>query len=153
MIRFVEGNIFDAQTDAIVNPVNLVGVMGKGLALQFKERFSKNFLCYKEACKNGTIGIGKSLVIADSRDDNNVLIINFPTKIHWRNPSQYEYIEQGLDNLIDIIHQYDIKSIAIPPLGAGNGALDWEKVRGIIVSRLSDVECDILVYSPGHISI
>ena len=152
MIRFVEGNIFDAHTDAIVNTVNLVGVMGKGLALQFKERFKHNYSEYKIACKNGTIAIGHSLVVEEYMQNRRFLIINFPTKNHWRNPSKYEYVEKGLDNLIDIILEYDIKSIAIPPLGAGNGGLDWKRVRQIIIERMSQIECEILVYEPGHVS-
>ena len=152
MIRFAEGNIFDAQTEAIVNTVNLVGVMGKGLALQFKERFKNNFRLYKEACKNHTIGIGNSLVVREHTADRQLLIVNFPTKIHWRNPSKYEYIEQGLDNLVVIIRDNGIRSIAIPPLGAGNGGLHWDTVRQMIVEKLSQVDCDIVIYGPGYVA-
>lgn len=150
MIRFVAGDIFEAKTDAIVNTVNLVGVMGKGIALQFKERFAENFKLYAKACKEHTIGIGNSLVVKSFWSDRQIWIINFPTKVHWRDPSQYWYIEHGLDNLIRIIEEYDIQSIAIPPLGAGNGGLAWDRVKTIIETKLSGLKCDILVYEPGH---
>ena len=153
MIRFSIGNMFDVHVDAIVNTVNLVGVMGKGVALQFKDRFKNNYTLYKQACNNGTIGIGHSLVVREMWQGRSIWIINFPTKEHWRNPSEYHYIEQGLDNLIDIIHNYAIKSIAIPPLGAGNGGLDWSRVKDMIVSKLSSLDCDIVVFEPGHEAI
>lgn len=150
MIRFSTGNMFDAQVDAIVNTVNLVGVMGKGVALQFKERFKNNFQIYKQACKDHTIGIGNSLVVQEEWQGRSVWVINFPTKVHWRNPSEYWYVERGLDNLIEIIKDYAIKSIAIPPLGAGNGGLDWNRVKEMIVSKLSYLDCEVIVFEPGH---
>ena len=150
MIRFSTGNMFDVQVDAIVNTVNLVGVMGKGVALQFKERFKDNFQIYKQACKDRTIGIGNSLVVRETWQGRDIWIINFPTKVHWRNPSEYWYIERGLDNLIDIISKYAIKSIAIPPLGAGNGGLEWIRVKELIVSKLSSLDCEVWVFEPGH---
>lgn len=153
MIRFSTGNMFDAHVDAIVNTVNLVGVMGKGVALQFKERFKNNYQVYKQACDDRTLGIGNSLVVEEMWQGRNIWVINFPTKVHWRNPSEYMYIERGLENLIDIIHKYDIKSIAIPPLGAGNGGLDWYRVKDLIVSKLSSLDCDIVVFEPGHEAI
>ena len=153
MIRFSTGNMFDAHVDAIVNTVNLVGVMGKGVALQFKERFKNNYQVYKQACDDRTLGIGNSLVVEEMWQGRNIWVINFPTKVHWRNPSEYMYIERGLENLIDIIHKYDIKSIAIPPLGPGNGGLDWYRVKDLIVSKLSSLDCDIVVFEPGHEAI
>lgn len=153
MIRFSTGNMFDAHVDAIVNTVNLVGVMGKGVALQFKERFKNNYQVYKQACDDRTLGIGNSLVVEEMWQGRNIWVINFPTKVHWRNPSEYMYIERGLENLIDIIHKYDIKSIAIPPLGAGNGGLDWYRVKDLIVSKLSSLDCDIVVFEPGYEAI
>lgn len=153
MIRFSIGNMFDVHVDAIVNTVNLVGVMGKGVALQFKDRFKNNYTLYKQACNNGTIGIGHSLVVREMWQGRSIWIINFPTKVHWRNPSEYHYIEQGLDNLIDIIHNYAIQSVAIPPLGAGNGGLDWSRVKDMIVSKLSSLDCDIIVFEPGHTAV
>ena len=153
MIRLSTGNMFDAHVDAIVNTVNLVGVMGKGVALQFKERFKNNYQVYKQACDDRTLGIGNSLVVEEMWQGRNIWVINFPTKVHWRNPSEYMYIERGLENLIDIIHKYAIKSIAIPPLGAGNGGLDWYRVKDLIVSKLSSLDCDIVVFEPGHEAI
>lgn len=150
MIRFSSGDMFDAQVEAIVNTVNLVGVMGKGIALQFKERFSNNFHAYQQACKDHTIGIGHSLVVKEEWQGRSIWVINFPTKIHWRNPSQYWYLEKGLDNLVQIIKDLGIKSIAIPPLGAGNGGLDWNNVRNLMVGKLSGLDCEIIIFEPGH---
>jgi len=153
MITYTQGNMFDAQVDAIINTVNLVGVMGKGVAFQFKERFPENYRVYQEACKNHTIGIGNSLVVPAVWHGRHILIVNFPTKVHWRNPSEYLYVERGLDNLAEILKQYSIKSIAVPPLGAGNGGLEWERVRAMIANKLSSVDCDVQVFEPGHDSV
>lgn len=150
MIRYSEGNMFDVPVDALVNTVNLVGVMGKGVALQFKERFKENFNDYYRACRNRSIDIGQSLVTDAFWNGRHIKIINFPTKIHWRNPSQLIYVEKGLDNLRDIIVSQKIKSIAIPPLGAGNGGLLWADVKALIEIKLSDIDCDIVVFEPGH---
>lgn len=148
MIIYKEGNIFDAHTDAIINTVNLVGVMGKGIALQFKKRFPENFELYKRAIEDNEIDIGK-LFITHTPNLFFKYIINFPTKKHWKNPSQYEYVEKGMQDLIQKIKELKIKSVAIPPLGAGNGKLEWERVKLIIekyVSQLPDVE--FLIYEP-----
>lgn len=144
--------MFDASVEAIVNTVNLVGVMGKGVALQFKKRFPENFNLYVNACNNGTIGIGNSLVTETLWRGKKMLIVNLPTKVDWRNPSQYSYVERGLENLLVIINKYNIRSIAIPPLGAGNGGLDWEVVKRMIDDKLCGVDCDILVYEPGYVA-
>ena len=141
--------MFDADTEALVNTVNLKGVMGKGVALQFKERFKANFRRYQGACRSGEIGIGRALVVADSYNGRNQLIINLPTKVDWRHHSEYAYIESGLANLREIIASRKIKSVAMPALGAGNGGLDWIRVREMIVENLSDVDCEIFVYEPG----
>lgn len=150
MIRYSTGNIFEANTEAIINTVNLVGVMGKGLALQFKQLFPHNFHIYQAACKAQAIGIGRLLLVNDQYNGQNIKIINFPTKVHWRNVSEYEYIEKGLDDLIAIIRREGIRSIAIPPLGAGNGGLDWTEVKRIICSKLNGTNCDIVVFEPGY---
>lgn len=142
--------MFDVQTDAIVNTVNLVGVMGKGVALQFKERFPENFKVYQRACVDRTIGIGKLLVVPALKDGRRIYIVNFPTKIHWRNPSEYSYVEKGLDDLVKVIAEYGIKSIAIPPLGAGNGGLNWAVVKMMIERKLADVNCSVCLFEPGH---
>lgn len=149
MIKHLIGNILESDAQALINTVNTVGVMGKGIALQFKKAFPNNFRVYAEACKKDEVVIGKLLVTQDSNLDAGAkLIINFPTKKDWRKPSEYSFIEEGLDDLIRVINEYDIKSIAIPPLGAGNGGLEWEKVKRMIGNKLGDLDIDILVYEP-----
>jgi O-acetyl-ADP-ribose deacetylase (regulator of RNase III) len=144
MIFFVKGNIFDSPAQALINPVNTSGVMGKGLAKEFKFRYSNNYMEYIEACKNGNIAIGKLFGI----QENGKIIINFPTKEKWQDLSKYEYISKGLDDLIKIIKKYRIESIAIPKLGCGNGGLEWDKVKKLIVNKLTNVEkfCNIYIY-------
>lgn len=125
MIEFLKGDLLKANAQALVNTVNTVGVMGKGIALQFKEAFPYNNKVYVKACKEGSLQPGKILAVWDSNLlYGRKLIINFPTKIHWRQPSKYEYLESGLVALKEVIHEEGISSIAIPPLGAGNGGLD-----------------------------
>ncbi|RAV28064.1 type II toxin-antitoxin system antitoxin DNA ADP-ribosyl glycohydrolase DarG [Sinomicrobium soli] len=149
MIKYTTGNIFESSAQALVNTVNTVGIMGKGIALQFKKAYPNNFKAYVEACKNGEIKVGKLFVTQDSNlDTGEKIIVNFPTKKHWRKPSEYVYIEEGLDDLIRIIRTQQIKSIAIPPLGAGNGGLEWEKVKKIIETKLQNFNIDIFVYEP-----
>ena len=152
MITYINKNIFDVEAEALVNTVNLEGVMGKGIALQFKQRFPGNFTKYKAACKDHSISIGKSLVVKEVWKNNPIWIINFPTKTTWRKNSEYEYIDKGLDDLIEIISNYGIRSIAIPPLGAGNGKLDWKVVKGMIENKLSNLDCNILIIEPGIVA-
>lgn len=151
MISYSSGDLFASKSFAIVNTVNTVGVMGKGVALRFKELFPDNFVQYKEACKNKTLSVGNLLVVRSvSEQMGERLIINFPTKVHWRNPSKYEYIEEGLKELRDVILSMDLKEIAMPPLGCGNGGLDWNIVKGLIESYLGDLDgVSIIVYEPG----
>ena len=153
MIQYVEGNILESDAMALVNTVNLVGVMGKGIALQFKKQFPINFKLYKKACEENTIGIGKLLVTKEQTVFGEKIIINFPTKKDWRKSSEYSYIEDGLDDLIRIIGEYHIKSVAIPPLGAGNGGLHWEMVKKIIEGKLSSLPIDIIVYEPNAVIV
>ncbi len=149
MIQYITGNILDSNADALVNTVNTVGVMGKGIALQFKKAYPNNFKAYEEASKKAEIAIGKLFITRDSNlSSGEKIIINFPTKTDWRKPSEYEYIEKGLNDLIRIIGTKGIKSIAIPPLGAGNGGLKWEKVKAIIEQKLRDLNIEIFVYEP-----
>lgn len=149
MITYLSGNILESKTQALVNTVNTEGVMGKGIALQFKKAFPSNFKAYAEACKQGDIEVGKLFVTRDSNlNTGEKIIINFPTKKQWRKPSEYAFIEDGLDDLVRVVAEYDIRSIAIPPLGAGNGGLEWEKVKRIITAKLSHLDIDILVYEP-----
>lgn len=149
MITFVIGDLLTDTAQALVNTVNTVGVMGKGIALQFKEQFPENYNIYRKACKEGKIAIGKILVTEIPRLDGTKLIVNFPTKTTWRKPSEYEYIEKGLQDLKNKIHDLKIQSIAIPPLGSHNGGLDWHRVKAMIIEQLSDVDCDIRIYEPS----
>ncbi|PRD54695.1 type II toxin-antitoxin system antitoxin DNA ADP-ribosyl glycohydrolase DarG [Sphingobacterium gobiense] len=149
MIQFLQGDLLQADTQALVNTVNTVGVMGKGIALQFKNRFPKNYQIYKEACKRQELKIGQMLVVKDGDLLNEKYIINFPTKEHWKSPSKIEYIEQGLSDLKEVIKQYSIKSIALPPLGCGNGGLDWNIVKPMIVESLGNLDVLISVYEPN----
>lgn len=150
MIKFLTGDLLKADAEALVNTVNTVGVMGKGIALQFKEAFPYNNKVYIQACKNNELAPGKLLAVWDTNLlYGKKLIVNFPTKTHWRQPSQYEYIEQGLKDLKTIIQINNITSIAIPPLGAGNGGLDWEKVKPMIIQELQDLSTEIQIYEPN----
>jgi O-acetyl-ADP-ribose deacetylase (regulator of RNase III) len=150
MIHYRKGNLLDSDAEALVNTVNTVGVMGKGVALQFKQKFSENTKLYNKACKEGTIDIGKLLVTRDtSLYTGEKIIINFPTKTDWRKPSEYSYIEKGLEDLVKIIKDRNIKSIALPPLGAGNGGLNWVRVKQLLEQYLSGlVNTNVYIYEP-----
>lgn len=153
MIHFLTGDMFESQADALVNTVNLNGIMGKGVALQFKKKFPANFTTYKAACINKSIRVGKLLVTKEIYEGKYVTIINFPTKINWRKPSEYSYIEAGLKDLRRIIDSTNIQSIAIPPLGAGNGGLLWARVKQLIETYLNECSAEIYVYEPtSHIT-
>ncbi|MCK9220892.1 MAG: macro domain-containing protein [Bacteroidales bacterium] len=150
MIRYKTGNLFDSEAEALVNTVNTDGVMGKGIALQFKNLFPNNFKIYAKACYNNELKIGKLLITEEeSLLAGKKIIINFPTKTSWRKPSEYNYIESGAAELIRQIKEKGIKSIAIPPLGSGNGGLDWNKVKNILEKYLAQVDCDIYIYQPS----
>ena len=150
MLKFVTGNIFDSDVEAVVNTVNCVGVMGRGIALQFKQHYPENYTAYELACKRNEVVPGKMFVYELNQLMNPKYIINFPTKRHWRGASRIEDIEAGLADLAVVISERQISTIALPPLGAGLGGLDWSTVRKMIVtelSRLSNV--DIVVYEPS----
>ena len=152
MIQYKIGNLLGSEADALVNTVNTVGVMGKGIALQFKNMFPNNFKQYTNACKSKELTIGQLLVTEEkSLLLGEKIIINFPTKTNWRLPSEYQYIEAGLRELVNIIKEKNIKSIAIPPLGAGNGGLNWNKVKQILEKYLAGIDCDIYIYEPNAI--
>jgi O-acetyl-ADP-ribose deacetylase (regulator of RNase III) len=152
MIQFIEGNLLESKAEALVNTVNTVGVMGKGIALQFKNQYPKNYKLYEKACKAKEIQVGKLFVTEDSSLlEGRKIIINFPTKTDWRKPSEYSYIESGLKDLARIIKEQGIKSVAVPPLGAGNGGLNWNVVKGIIEKYLTGLNCDIQIYEPNAI--
>ena len=148
-MRFVKGNLLDSKVDALVNTVNTVGVMGKGIALMFKEAFPANCRAYEEACKRKEVRIGQMFVTERQAFEGPHWIINFPTKKHWRQPSKMEWIIAGLNDLKRVIQEHNIRSIAMPPLGAGNGRLEWSKVRVEIQRALADLgDVDIIVYEP-----
>ncbi|MBK8473047.1 MAG: macro domain-containing protein [Sphingobacteriales bacterium] len=152
MIRYQVGNLLESEAEALVNTVNTVGVMGKGIALQFKNRFPNNFKQYVDACKNKELNIGQLLITEEkSLLLGKKIIINFPTKTDWRLPSEYHYIEAGLSALVDFIEEKNIKSIAIPALGAGNGGLSWGKIKYILEKYLKDIDCAVFIYEPNAI--
>lgn len=132
MIEIERGNLLESDSEALVNTVNTVGVMGKGIALQFKQAFPENFQAYAKACKEGDVRIGHMFIFETGGMLNPKLIINFPTKSHWRANSKIKYIELGLENLMKEIEKREIRSITIPPLGCGNGGLDWTIVKPLI---------------------
>lgn len=149
MIHFTKGNLLEADAEALVNTVNTIGVMGKGIALMFKERFPKNTQEYAKACKANEVKTGKMFVTKTDELMGPKWLVNFPTKKHWRHPSKLEWIVEGLQDLKTFIVINDVKSIAIPPLGSGNGGLDWDVVRDQIIKTLEDLNgVDVLVYEP-----
>lgn len=149
MITFTTGNLLAAQAEALVNTVNTVGVMGKGIALMFKELFPDNYREYARACEAGEVQVGRVHVFHRGGFLNPRYIINFPTKKHWRHPSKLEWIDEGLSDLRRVIEENQIKSIALPPLGSGNGKLDWSDVRPLIVRHLSDLEdVSVTIFEP-----
>lgn len=149
MIRFTKGNLLDADVEAVVNTVNTVGVMGKGIALMFKERFPENFKAYEQACKRKEVQLGKMFVTESPELSGPRWIVNFPTKAQWRFPSRLDWIEKGLVDLRKVITEKGIRSIAIPPLGAGNGGLEWADVRPLIETMLRDLrDVDVVIYEP-----
>lgn len=149
MISFKKGNLLEDESEALVNTVNCVGVMGKGIALQFKKAFPENFAAYKKACDKKLVVTGKMFIFKHEDMFFQKWIINFPTKKHWKGKSKIEDIDSGLKDLVKQIKKLKIKSIAIPPLGAGLGGLDWEVVKSKIVSAFSNHQ-NILVniYEP-----
>jgi len=149
MIRYTEGNLLDAHAEALVNTVNEVGVMGKGIALMFSEAFPANTRAYEEACTQRQVRVGHMFVTENPSLISPRWIINFPTKKHWRQPSRLEWIREGLRDLVRVIREKHINSVALPPLGCGNGGLDWNLVRREIERTLADLpEVDILVFAP-----
>lgn len=142
MITFIHGNIFESNAEVITNTVNCVGVMGKGLALQFKNRYPHMFSVYVDVCRKGLLCPGKLMIIAES--DHRVML--FPTKDDWRNQSELWMIEDGLDKFVATYKQHSIKSIAFPRLGCGCGGLDWNIVKQLMISKLYSLDCEIFIY-------
>ncbi|KPQ27644.1 MAG: putative phosphatase homologous to the C-terminal domain of histone macroH2A1 [Marinobacter excellens HL-55] len=149
MIEYCHGNLFEADAEALVNPVNTQGVMGKGLALAFKKMFPENFDAYAEACQSGQIKTGKMFVTEQQALIGPRWIINFPTKQYWRDPSRLEWIEEGLSDLKKILIEQQIQSVAVPPLGCGLGGLDWKLVKPRIEDSLTSLSSvRVLVFEP-----
>lgn len=150
MIRFGRGDILAADAEALVNTVNCVGVMGRGIALQFKNRFPANFKAYAAACKRDEVRPGKMFVFDTRELSWPRYVINFPTKRHWRGKSRIEDIRAGLEALVEEIRARGIRSVAIPPLGSGLGGLDWNEVRPLIEEAMEALpNVDVLVFEPG----
>ena len=152
MIEFTTGDIHEADTECLVNTVNCVGIMGLGIALEFKKRYPDNFKFYAEACKREEVQPGQMFVYDAEPPPlfGPRYIINFPTKRHWRSEARMEYIESGLVSLVEVIKAKNIRSIAIPSLGCGLGGLDWEEVKPRIESALDVLEdVQVFVYEPG----
>lgn len=149
MIEYKQGDILRENAEAIINTVNCVGVMGRGIALQFKKAFPQNFLAYAAACKKKEVQPGKMFVFETGQLANPRYIINFPTKRHWRGASRMDDIDAGLRALVETIQRYDIKSIAIPPLGSGLGGLDWTDVKPRIEAVLQPLtDLRVMIYGP-----
>ncbi|MBW4481381.1 MAG: macro domain-containing protein [Tildeniella torsiva UHER 1998/13D] len=149
MIEYKQGDILRDDAEALVNTVNCVGVMGRGIALQFKKAFPTNFKAYAAACENAEVQPGRMFVFKTGQITNPRYIINFPTKRHWRGASRLEDIDSGLKALAETIRQYNIQSIAVPPLGSGLGGLDWAAVKPrieAVLQPLTDVR--VVVYEP-----
>lgn len=152
MTHFVDarGNLLEADVDALVNTVNTVGVMGKGIALQFKNAFPANFKAYEQACKRDAVALGTMFVFDNGQLTRPRWIVNFPTKGHWRSRSRLEDVEAGLEDLRSVITELGITSIAIPPLGCGNGGLDWNIVRPLIEDTLQGLaQAEVYLFAPA----
>jgi O-acetyl-ADP-ribose deacetylase (regulator of RNase III) len=153
MIEVTRGNILEADAEAIVNAVNCVGVMGRGIALQFRKAYPESFPAYKAACNRKELEPGKVLTHVYDSDANLRYIIHFPTKVHWKGNSRLSYIEKGLEALVKEVEQRSIRSIALPALGCGLGGLDWTEVRTRIETAFAALpEVRVLLYEPGGTS-
>jgi len=150
MITYKVGNILESDAEALVNTVNTVGVMGKGIALQFKKSFPENYKKYKQAVEQEEVQLGKMFVTEPNALMGPKYIINFPTKGHWRYPSKLKWIKDGLRDLKEVIQEKGIKSVAVPPLGCGQGGLEWEDVKREIETELSDLDAKIVAYQPSE---
>lgn len=150
MIQLLQGDILRSNAQALVNTVNCVGFMGRGIALQFKRAFPENFRVYERACRHGELEPGRMLVYATGQLTGPKFIVNFPTKRHWRSKSRIEDIDAGLVALVADVQRLGIRSIAIPPLGCGLGGLDWREVRPRIERAFAPLtEVQVLIYEPA----
>ena len=150
MIQYRTGNILECEADALVNTVNCVGVMGRGIALQFKKAFPENFIAYRKACERKEVQPGRMFLFETGQLTPPQYIINFPTKRHWRGRSRIEEIDSGLTALVKMIRERNIRSIAVPPLGSGLGGLRWADVRPRIEAALGELkEVQVIIFEPG----
>lgn len=150
MITQADGNLLEADVDALVNTVNTVGIMGKGIALQFKRAFPAMFKDYERAARSHQLAMGRMHVWPTEQMTGPRFIINFPTKSHWKSRSKLTDIESGLDDLVEVIRARGIRSIAVPPLGCGNGGLDWRDVEPLILRKLAHLtDVDVVIYPPN----
>jgi len=149
MIELAQGNILETDVEALVNTVNCVGFMGKGIALQFKQAYPENFRAYERACRAHEIRPGRMFVFPTGQMVNPKYIINFPTKRHWRGMSRLGDIRAGLKALVEEVRCLGIQSIAVPPLGCGNGGLNWWEVRPMIESAIATLpDVRVLLFEP-----
>jgi O-acetyl-ADP-ribose deacetylase (regulator of RNase III) len=154
MIEFKQGNLLSENVEALVNTVNCVGVMGKGIALQFKLAYPENFRQYEKACKSSQVQPGRMFTVATGNLLNPKYIINFPTKRHWKGDSKIEDIESGLVAIVAEVQRLNITSIAIPPLGCGNGGLSWTVVKPLIESAFSQLpNVKVIIFEPSDVPI
>lgn len=145
MIKILIGDIFESEMKTLVNTVNCVGVMGKGIAQVIKKRYPMMFADYAHRCKNNQVQLGKPYYYSDL---SGISIVNFPTKEHWRTATRLSDIETGLDYFVEHIHAWNVESVAFPPLGCGNGGLEWAKVGPLMYSKLKDLDITIELYAP-----
>ncbi|MBI5064507.1 MAG: macro domain-containing protein [Desulfatitalea sp.] len=149
MIHAADGNLLEANVEALVNTVNCVGIMGKGIALQFKQAFPENFTSYAKACKTGDVRLGRMFVYPTHSLFNPKFIVNFPTKQHWKSKSKLQDVRAGLEALIRVVKKYEIKSIAVPPLGSGLGGLNWPDVKRLILAAFDSLpDVEVHLYEP-----
>lgn len=138
-------DIFNSKCEAIVNPVNTVGVMGGGLALEFKKKFPKVYEAYKQKCADG-FDVNELFTCQSEINGCGVFVVNFPTKKHWRNPSQLNWIKDNLIELRDLCIEWEISSVAIPKLGCGLGGLDWNDVKPLIIKTFENVDITVVLF-------
>lgn len=150
MIEYKTGDLLAEDVDALVNAVNCVGVMGRGIAAQFKSAWPANFKAYAAACKRGEVLPGRMFVFPTGNVVGPRFIVNFPTKRHWRGKSSIADIKDGLRDLVSEIGARGIRSIAVPPLGSGLGGLDWREVRPHVEASLGAVNgVRVVVFEPS----
>jgi O-acetyl-ADP-ribose deacetylase (regulator of RNase III) len=146
-LNFTRGDLFKSKAQVLVNPVNCVGVMGAGIAKEFKRRFPKMFVAYKKACDEGKLHPG-TLMLWKDRESLDRYVLNFPTKKHWRSKSKLVWIEEGMQFFTKHHKEWNIRSIAFPALGCGKGGLDWKDIKPIFKKYLSDVDINVFVFEP-----